>query len=218
MNKTITIESCELQVLAPSVAQRYREVSDARLLGMVAQGDDEAGVFLVFYRYGDSLQRLAAAYAEQGCYDELLSELVSDVYAHFATRGWQRLLPQTVSSVGGYLYVVERNMVLQMIRRNKSRRESCLSETGELLTTADMDGLESGLEMEQLMGRMSATRRFVLNKRLVEGYGSKEVAAMLPDFWRSIGEKHNAAPTHAYVDNQVCAARKALERARVIAV
>lgn len=218
MNKSITVESKELRVLAPAVAQRYRELSDARLLEQVASGDDSAGVYLVFHRYGDSLQRLAAAYSERGCYDDLLSELVSDVYAHFATRGWARLLPQCIDRVGGYLYVTERNLVFQMIRRNNSHKVESIPMNGEQSTTAEMDGLEMEFDMEQMIGRLSATRRFVLNKRLVEGYGSKEVAAMLPDFWRSIGENHKAAPTHAYVDNQVSAARKDLERVRSISV
>lgn len=211
MNRTITNENGELQVLAPAAAGRYRSLTDEQLLNRVAAGDESAGAFLVFHRHGDSLTKLAAQHAERGCTDALLSELVSEVYTHFAQHGWARLLPTTIGNVGGYLYVVERNL-LRMLARSNFRHMQ-----GELDTAAASDGGAAGMEgyeaadqMERAMARLSATRRFVLGKRMMEGYGSKEVADMLPDFWRSIGMCQKTAPTHAYVDNLVCAARKEL--------
>lgn len=213
MNKTIANEKGELQVLSQAAARRYRGMTDDQLLAQVASGDDSAGVFLVFHRHGDVLQKLTAQYAERGCFDALSGELVSEVYIHFASRGWACLLPQHLVNVRGYLYCVERNLLRQLARRDFRHQPPAQVPVENPAHSSDgIGGYEAADMMESALARLSATRRFVLGKRLVEGYGSKEVASMLPEFWRSIGERHLSAPTHAYVDNVVSAARKDLRQ------
>lgn len=214
MNNTITNANGNLQVLSKAAAQRYVGMTDGQILDLIAAGDDSAGMFLVFHRYGSGLQQLSSLYAEPGCCDDLLGELVSETYIHFATRGWARLLPREIGNVGGYLYVLERNLLRQLVRRDY--RHLTVNEEADASAGCHgggIDGYEAADQVERGMARLSATRRFVLGKRLVEGYGSKEVAAMLPEFWRSIGESHAMVPTFAYVDNMVSAARRDLRSA-----
>ena len=213
MNSLIRISNGELMLLDLKTAQRYRPMSDLNIFAAVRGGDRDAAVFLVFHRYGDVLTTLVAQYADRDCHERLLSELVSELYCYLADRGWEKSLPDDVAKVRGYLYIVERNLLLRMRMRDWGVHGRCTTVSVDEVpgfegrsTSSDDPArrVEEQDYVERLLATLSETRRFILCKKHLEGYKSAEVAAMLPAFWDSIGEKHNVdAPTQEYVDNVV---------------
>lgn len=211
MKSVIRISNGELMLLDPKTAQKYRPMSDLGIFAAVRRGDSDAAVFLVFHRYGDVLTTLVAQYADRDCRDRLLSELVSELYCHLAAKGWEKALPDDVAKVRGYLYTVERNLLLRMRMRDFNYHARCT--TVSVDEVPGFEGLRISQDnpaqqvedkdyVERMLATLSATRRFILCKKHIEGYQSAEVAAMLPAFWDTIGEKHIVdAPTQEYVDN-----------------
>lgn len=213
MNTVIKIHEGELMLLDANVASRYRPLSDSDLFSAVRSGDHDAAVFLVFHRYGVVLLRLAERYADRDCRDRLVAELVSELYCYLHQVGWTKALPRDVEKVRGYLYVIERNLLQKMRMRDYGVHGSCTTVTmdfvGEIPSEDPAWHTEEKDYVERMLECLSATRRFALCKRYVEGYKSAEVAEMLPAFWDSIGETHPVpVPTGAYVDNMVSRATR----------
>lgn len=200
-------------LLAPEVAGKYRPLSDLGLFAAVRDGDRDAAVFLVFHRYGDVLLRLAEQYADRGCRDRLVAELVSELYCYLDRAGWEKALPREAEKARGYLYTVERNLLHRMRMRDFNVHGRCTTVAVEEAEGGDSrwmstDNPEKRTEerdyVERMLASLSETRRFILCKKHIEGYRSAEVAEMLPAFWDSIGKAHPVAtPTGAYVDNIV---------------
>ena len=208
MNTVIQMKNGEMMLLAPREADKYRPMSNQELCHAVRNGDRRAGAFLVFHRYGSVLIRLTERFADRECRDRLLSELVSEVYCHFEQSGWGKALARESDKEAAYLYVIEKNVLLRM-----QRRDFVLSGGGSV-GTEEMERClppeeperkaDASDYVEKLLAGLSATRQFVMRKRHMEGYCSAEVAEMLPGFWNSIGEQHPVKmPTQAYVDNIV---------------
>lgn len=234
MNAVIRNCDGELMLLAPEVAGKYRPMSDPELFSAVRAGDTDAAVFLVFHRYGGVLVRLAGQYADCGCRDRLLAELVSELYCHLDRVGWDKALPREAEKVCGYLYVLERNLLQKMRMRDFGVHGGCTTVTMEFADGCPSDGdgpaaprlpeyarllspdnpaqrTEEKDYVERMLACLSETRRFALCKRYMEGYRSAEVAEMLPGFWDSIGMTHPVdVPTGAYVDNMVSRAARQL--------
>lgn len=213
MNSVIKISNGELMLLDPETARMYRPMSDLNIFAAVRHGDRDAAVFLVFHRYGNVLTTLVRQYADSDCRDRLLSELVSELYCHLDRAGWEKSLPDDAAKVRGYLYAVERNLLLRMRMRDFNMHGGCTTvsvdeATGLANRSVSPDNPAKSVEdkdyVDRLLATLSATRRFILCKKHLEGYKSAEVAAMLPAYWESIGEKHKVdAPSQEYVDNVV---------------
>ena len=194
-------------------ARKYRPMSDLNLFAAARAGDRNAAVFLVFHRYGDVLLRLSEQYADRGCRERLLSELVSELYCYLDRIGWEKALPRNAEKVRGYLYTIERNLLHRMRMRDFGVHGKCTTVSTDAFQAFDnsrvapdnpAQQVEEKDYVERMLASLSATRRFALCKKYMEGYKSTEVAEMLPDFWDSIGQVHPVAiPTGAYVDNIV---------------
>lgn len=213
MNTVLKVSGGEVKLLDAVTAGKYRVMSDVNIFAAVRRGDRDAAVFLVFHRYGDVLLRLVELYADPECRDRLLSELVSELYCYLDRVGWEKSLPREAGKVRGYLFIVERNLLHKMRMRDFNVRGGSptvsvedVQDFANRQTSADVPDkrTEEKDYVERVLASLSATRRFLLCKRYMEGYMSSEVAEMLPAFWDSIGEKYPVdKPTPAYVDNIV---------------
>ena len=222
MQTIIQFKDGEMQLLTPGEADRYRSLSDSSLCEAVRKGDHKAALFLVFHRYGLTLSHLVDRFAAPECNGRLLSEMVSEIFVHFDRNGWHTLIPYSIDKFPNHLYVIERNLILRLRKRdfNVHGRSSMFTSDNyaeyvdRYLPADDPIGrVDNRNQVDYLLTQLSATRRFVLRKRRLEGYKSAEVAAMLPDFWDSIGQQHPVPmPTGAYVDNQLSRATRQLAR------
>ena len=182
---------------------KYTHYSDFELIGMITgeERNNEAAVYLITKKYLPVIQKMCRLF----CMEDYLDDLKSEIYISLCENDWDKLKKfEGRANFGTWIGVIAYHFCLKEVkRRNKNIPLSIYNNGGPknddhsgddsnnasgvlFHTFTDHDNYHLTLTIEAIRQLGNEEWQFMVAKKL-EGYSSKEIAAMLEEWHRSKG-------------------------------
>lgn len=186
------------------ISKNLPTIPDKDLVGMILNGSEEAGVFLVYEKYDRDIDYFAMKYYDTLEYKE---DLVGYLYLHIRGKdgGWAPLrgfawrcsLRTWFSSVASHLFLEKRKELIGLGDYSHSIDTPEGAPIAGALMQDDQHNAKMVMLMEAISRLANDDYRFILIKEL-EGYAPKEIAQLLGEK-RQQENRLKTVPTADYV-------------------
>ena len=210
------------QILSKEEVHKFDSLTNEQLATFMADGDNTAAIYLVFYRFPNVIECVANKYLSYAGYDNISdfrSDIVSSIFENLTLGKWQKKLAYA-DDMGGYLYKCIKNEVTSRTKK-KMKYENTTTKLSDDYDIAD----ESNSFVEQenqeyykqkltlLMDKanINSLDREILMRRFGHNESAKEVAIALTPMFEAKGLTGNRED---YVNNR---SKRALDKLRNVA-